>query len=364
MARNKQLQTKRNRLAAHSRSGSFFTGRRNPETRRISPQFEDHSGYSVLCMLCAKRVDIINFKYLSSLHELTGFGNVKQTDRTWRGSRVTSWQVRDCPPSLLSMNTDPGPEGIPAATIIIFRRCPDGGAPQVLITIRSRTMTFAGGMAVFPGGRVDPADFELAAAHVSSQSVEMDTDEAAHQIAAIRETLEETGLALGLTGDITAESATVARIMLEEKGALAPVLEAFDWSLDLGQITPFARWFPKNENLSRVYDARFYLADLGTGEVDIAVDNSENTRLFWVSAQGALDMAESGEIKLIFPTRRNLERLALFASYKEARAQAEAIPVKMIVPKIDNSSGQPMLTILEDAGYPVTAELLENVARG
>ena len=262
------------------------------------------------------------------------------------------------------MSTNSSPEGIPAATIIIFRRAPDNGAPQVLITIRSRTMTFAGGMAVFPGGRVDPADFELGKKHVAASDTAMDAEEAAHQIAAIRETLEETGLALGMTGAITAKTAEAARELLEDEGALAPVMEKFDWRLDLDQITPFARWFPKNENISRVYDTRFYLADIGTGEVDIAIDNSENTRLFWVSAQGALDMADTGEIKLIFPTRRNLERLALFGSYEEARAQAEAIPVKTIIPKVDNSSGQPMLTILEDAGYPVTAELLENVARG
>jgi 8-oxo-dGTP pyrophosphatase MutT (NUDIX family) len=52
-------------------------------------------------------------------------------------------------------------EGIPAATIIIFRNSPSGGPPEVLMTVRSRNMTFAGGMAVFPGGRVDPADYEL-----------------------------------------------------------------------------------------------------------------------------------------------------------------------------------------------------------
>ena len=262
----------------------------------------------------------------------------------------------------------PSPEGIPAATIIIFRNSPEEGAPQVLMTVRSRTMTFAGGMAVFPGGRVDPADFDLGARAFANRATgadsAMDAEEAAHQIAAIRETLEETGLALGLKGDITGESAAAARAMLEEKGELAPVLDAFGWTLDFDQITPFARWFPKNENLSRVYDTRFYLANLGTGAVDVSIDNSENTKLFWVSAQGALDMAERGEIKLIFPTRRNLERLALFATYEEARAQAEAIPVKTIVPQIDTSTGKPMLTIMKDAGYPITAELLETVARG
>lgn len=75
-------------------------------------------------------------------------------------------------------------------------------------------------------------------------------------------------------------------------------------------------------------------------------------------------MAKAGEIKLIFPTRRNFERLALFASFEEARAQAEAIPVKTIIPQIDTSGAKPMLTIMQDAGYPVTAELLETVARG
>ncbi len=225
-------------------------------------------------------------------------------------------------------------------------------------------MAFAGGMAVFPGGRVDAADFDLAEAICADGNTVDPLDEVAHQIAAVRETLEETGLALGLTGDINAANADEARAMLEAKNELAPVLERFGWTLDLNQITPFARWYPKNEKIPRVYDTRFYLANLGTGKVEISSDNSENTRLFWTSAQGALDAADTGEIKLIFPTRRNLERLAMFASFEEAQAQAKAIPVKTIVPKVDASSGQPMLTIMEDAGYPITAELLETVARG
>lgn len=260
------------------------------------------------------------------------------------------------------MSTDSAPQGIPAATIIIFRNAPSGGAPEVLMTVRSRNMTFAGGMAVFPGGRVDPEDHLLAEAVAAEHGLA--SDEAAHQIAAVRETLEETGLALGLAGDISAASAAAARVMLAETGALAPVLEAFGWRLDLAQITPFARWFPKNEAIARVYDTRFYLANLGTGAVEVSIDASENTHLFWTTAQGALDAAERGEIKLIFPTRRNLERLALFASFEEAKAQAEAIPVRTIMPQVIEQDGKPWLTILADAGYPVTGELLETVARG
>lgn len=230
------------------------------------------------------------------------------------------------------------------------------------MTVRSRNMSFAGGMAVFPGGRVDPEDYALGGAVAQAHGIA--PDEAAHQIAAVRETLEETGLAMGLTGAIDAGRAAAARAMLAEVGALAPVLAEFDWELDLAQITPFARWFPKNENISRVYDTRFYLANLGTGAVEVSIDHAENTQLFWTSAQGALDAAERGEIKVIFPTRRNLERLALFSSYEEARAQAAMIPVRTIMPQIVEQDGKPWLTILADAGYPVTAELLETVTRG
>ena len=260
------------------------------------------------------------------------------------------------------MSADSPRAGIPAATIIIFRNNPDGGAPQVLMTVRAREMRFAGGMAVFPGGRVDPADYALGEKVAGEWG--LSSDEAAHQIAAVRETLEETGLALGLAGAITAESAAAARAMLGETGALAPVLEAFGWRLDLAQIVPFARWFPKNENIPRVYDTRFYIADLGTGDVEVSIDAAENARLFWTTAKGALEAAERGEIKLIFPTRRNLERLALFASFAEARAQAEAIPVRTIMPQVVEEDGKAWLTILADAGYPVTRELLETVARG
>ena len=226
----------------------------------------------------------------------------------------------------MSEHTDTGANGIPAATVVIFRNAPQGGPPEILMTIRSREMVFAGGMAVFPGGRVDPADFDLGA----SMGGPLDPDEAAHQVAVVRETLEETGLVIGLTGEIDAAKARAARNFLQETGELAPVLDHFGWELDLDQLVPFARWFPKNERIPRVFDTRFYLADLGTGAVEIEADLSENTHLFWTSAQGALDAAERGEIKVIFPTRRNLERLALFGSFAEASAQAQAIPVRTI----------------------------------
>ena len=161
-----------------------------------------------------------------------------------------------------------------------------------------------------------------------------------------------------------ADKARAARKYLEQTGELEPVLEHFGWELDLDQLVPFARWYPKNERIPRVYDTRFYLADIGTGAVEIEADLSENTHLFWTTAQGALDSAERGDIKVIFPTRRNLERLALFENFAAAKAQAEAIPVRTITPFIGEMDGKSWLHIGEDLGYPVTGEPLNTVARG
>ena len=259
----------------------------------------------------------------------------------------------------MNINHEDASEGIPAATVVIFRNAQDSGQPEILMTIRSREMVFAGGMAVFPGGRVDPGDYELGA----MMGGPLDAEEAAHQIAVVRETLEETGLVIGMTGEIDADKARAARRYLMQTGDLASVLDRFGWQLDLQQLTPFARWYPKNEELARVYDTRFYIADIGTGAVEIEADLSENTHLFWCTAQGALDRADAGEIKLIYPTRRNLERLALFSDFTGARKQAQAVSVRTITPFATERDGRRWLEIEDHHGYPVTGEPFDTVAR-
>ena len=252
------------------------------------------------------------------------------------------------------------PEEIPAATLVIFRRG-SGKSAELLMVVRSRQLSFAGGAAVFPGGRVDAEDRQLAAGYANSR---IDQDEAAHRIAAVRETLEETGLVVGMKGDIDAERAVKARDMLLQEGALQPVLDALQWTIDLHALTPFARWLPRGMSHNRIFDTRFYLADLGTGAVDITVDATENTRLFWTTAADALNAADRGEISIIFPTRRNLERLAQFDDFDSVKAHAEKTPMRMVTPQIVEADGQQWLTIDDDLGYPVTRERVGSAMRG
>lgn len=254
---------------------------------------------------------------------------------------------------------DDAPPAIPAATVVIFRHDPQGGAAQVLMVERSAAMSFAGGAAVFPGGRIDPADHELAERYAA----EFEPIDAAARIAAVRETLEETGLVIGMAHQVTAQAAAAARARLLELGALAPVLGEMGWQLDLSLLVPFARWLPRHRHI-KVFDTHFYLADLGTGAVEIAVDATENTHLFWASASEALRLAEEGQISIIFPTRRNLERLAQFDDFAACREHALAIPPVTITPRVEERDGAKWLTIPSDAGYPYDGEPLDSASRG
>ena len=107
----------------------------------------------------------------------------------------------------------------------------------------------------------------------------------------------------------------------------------------------------------KVFDTRFYLARLPEGEQGTAtVDGNENVRLFWATAQAVLDMADRGEARIIYPTRRNLERLAQFASFADAAADARAHPVETITPWVEMRDGEERLCIPEGLGYPVTSQ--------
>lgn len=250
-----------------------------------------------------------------------------------------------------------GPKVVPAATIIIFRKGRDTEAPEFLMVQRAKEMRFAGGAAVFPGGRIDPADRELAA-RIAPQA---DSEIAASQVAGIRETLEETGLVIAMRQPVTAQQARDARAMLLEHEDLAPVLERFGWEPHLDAMVYYAHWCPP---MDKAFDTRFFVYDIGTGAVDIEVDATENTHLFWASAQGALDMQTRGEISMIFPTMRNVERLALFSCFADAVASAQEFPPRRMSARREEIDGGDWVTIPEGRGYPITRQSVEEARRG
>jgi 8-oxo-dGTP pyrophosphatase MutT (NUDIX family) len=245
---------------------------------------------------------------------------------------------------------------IPAATLVVFRRHED--RTQLLFVERAGTMTFAAGAIVFPGGRVDPGDRMLA-----ERFPDLDPDDAAARIAAIRETVEEAGFAIALDGTLDAETVGQLRRHLHDGVVFADALAALQLEIRPEMLVSFARWCP-NDPERRTFDTRFYLAEASVDAVAATVDQTENVRLFWSTAQEVIDAADAGRVKIIFPTRRNLERLAQFADFSEARADAARFPVELIAPWAEERNGVPHLCIPADLGYPVTSEPLESATRG
>ena len=66
----------------------------------------------------------------------------------------------------------------------------------------------------------------------------------------------------------------------------------------------------------------------------------------------------------MFPTRRNLERLARHRSFAEIAADAEAHPIDPITPWVEEEGGARFIVIPDNLGYPVTREKLDGLWRG
>ncbi len=261
----------------------------------------------------------------------------------------------------MTLETAPEPIATPAATMVIFRQNPDGGAPLLLMVERIKAMAFAGGAAVFPGGKVDPADFDYA----EMLGGPLPLDEAAARLAAIRETIEEAGLALGLKGVDDPADCDAPRAALHDGESLQAICNRFGWEPDFDQLVPWSRWRPPAfERASRVFDTRFYLVDAGNTAPLATVDHTENRALFWASAAEVLEKADKGEVKIIFPTRRNLERLAMFGDFGSAAAHAAAHPISTVLTYIDKREDGNWLCIPDGHGYPVLQESLDQAMRG
>jgi len=241
-------------------------------------------------------------------------------------------------------------DAIPAATLILVRDRADG-PPELLMVERAEGMAFAAGALVFPGGRIDDADRALATG--------LDVDP--HAIAAIRETVEETAVPVGL--DPVPDPDTAARLQMELI-ADTPLANAIgDLRIDADALTPFARWVPKFHAVRR-FDTLFFVAEAPAGDWAPRVIEGECAGACWLSAAEVLERDRNGEARLIFPTRRTLERIAQHSSFAEIRADALAHAIEPVTPWVEERNGERFITIPSHLGFPVTEERLDGLWRG
>jgi 8-oxo-dGTP pyrophosphatase MutT (NUDIX family) len=243
---------------------------------------------------------------------------------------------------------------IPAATLILVQERVEG-QPELLMVERSSTMAFAPGALVFPGGRIDPGDVALSAA------IGLEDGGARH--AAIRETIEECGLAAGLDPACAPEQLLELQQALLSGAEFGPLLEQHGLAVRTEALTLFARWVPGHRT-SRTFDTLFFMAKAPAETPAPQVGSSECVSAMWISASEALDQGRRGAVKLIYPTLKNLERLAQFESFEAMRADAERHPVVPVIAASEWEGDDEYLTIPEGLGYPITRNLAREVSRG
>ena len=191
---------------------------------------------------------------------------------------------------LTSVERDQTSPNVPpkdAATLILIDR--SGPVPQVLLGRRHDGHKFMPGKFVFPGGRVEPADRQLAVRAALDPQMELQlTRRVKHPtslfaraltLAAVRETFEETGLLLGVKSTDNTEIADGPWADFLRTG-FQPDLTAIHF---IGRaITPPGR--------PRRFDTRFFTADAKAiaHRVDgIISPDSELVELVWLPIDDA-----------------------------------------------------------------------------
>jgi 8-oxo-dGTP pyrophosphatase MutT (NUDIX family) len=231
-----------------------------------------------------------------------------------------------------------------AATVVLLRRGPDG--PEVYLLRRQVSMEFAGGMCVFPGGSVDPRDFDHTVAWAGPPPAEWATrlgvDEAkarALVCAAVRETFEESGVLLAgesatsVVADTTADDWEADRVALEKRElALTELLDRRGLVLRTDLLGAWSGWLtPIFE--PRRYRTWFFVAELPEGQRTRDV-SSESDQVVWLPVSRALEQAEARDILMLPPTYITALEVAEYADPQAVIEAAAARRVEMFCPAV------------------------------
>ena len=190
----------------------------------------------------------------------------------------------------------------PAATTACLRHGKSG--LEVLLVRRSRKLVFYGSAWAFPGGRVDSQD--------ASPGADL-YEQPAGRNAAVRETLEETAIAL-------------------TPRTLVPLSH---WTTPPGRPRRFSTWF--------------FLARPAIDRV--VVDDGEIDKHWWAPTADVLAAHARNEITLPPPTFITLLWLGAFNAVDAALSAAQAQPVERFVPRVATLGDATVSLYQGDAGY-------------
>ena len=243
-----------------------------------------------------------------------------------------------------------------AATVVLVRSAAPG--TEVFMLRRQRSMVFAPGAYVFPGGSVEDSDAEgghgWAGPTPDQFALALGLPAAGAQAlirAAVRETFEECGVLLAGPSADTALGGTPGDDWEADRQALA------DGSLSLAQLlvrrglvlrgdllTPWSRWITP-EAQPRRYDTRFFVARLPGGQRALG-GTGESDQAAWLRPSAALAAADAGELTLLPPTAITLRELAAEPDVAALLAARRRIAPRR--PVVTFTDGQAWLAIPDD----------------
>lgn len=215
-----------------------------------------------------------------------------------------------------------------AATLILIER--GRGAPRVLMGKRHDRHKFMPGKYVFPGGAVEPADRRMSAAGALDAVVEAKLLAQTRRsspifaralaLAAVRETFEETGLALGVADWGAPENPPEGAWTRFAATGVYPTLDGLDFLARA--ITPPGR--------PRRFDARFFVADaslIAHQTRDVAHSEAELVELVWTPLDKAVELDIPAITRTVLgilaeATRSGMNRFRLRPFYREVRGKA------------------------------------------
>jgi 8-oxo-dGTP pyrophosphatase MutT (NUDIX family) len=243
-----------------------------------------------------------------------------------------------------------------AATVVLLRPGATGSSagkpagPEVYLLRRQTSMAFAGGMCVFPGGGVDPRDFDdelidrglWAGPSPAEWARRLGCDEPrarALVCAAVRETYEESGVLLAgadagsVVADTTGEDWEADRVALESREvSLTDFLEKRSLVLRTDLLGAWSGWLtPVFE--PRRYRTWFFVARLPEGQVTRDV-STESSSVTWTGALDAVAQVERGEILMLPPTWLTCLEVGQHADPDAVLAEARERTVEMFMPEV------------------------------
>ena len=225
----------------------------------------------------------------------------------------------------------------PAATVVIARE--HKNEYQIYLLQRSKGSRFFPGNYVFPGGVLDPEDWEtdLWAEHMDTAPESLlsrfggglDEESAiAYAVAVIRETFEEAGVFLAQKKN-QAPKDLEGLCSLRESGELPrgwirERVVSEGWVLAFSQLARWSHWITP-EGMPRRFDTRFFLAFMPDGQACIP-DDRETVQGLWVTPKKGLEGNLEGSIPLSPPTLITLNELLDYGTFVDLKREAQGRP--------------------------------------